>query len=53
MSTFYTFNTALDEDGIQIGSEGIVPFLSTLPMIISMTWLGRWLELRAVNVHDI
>lgn len=26
MGNFYTFNTALDEDGIHIDSEGIVPF---------------------------
>lgn len=51
MSVFYTFSTALDEVGTQIGSEGSVPFLLTLPMIFFMSSLGEWLVTRVVNLH--
>lgn len=53
MNVFFTFSTVLDEDGTQIGSEGSIPFLLTLPMIFFMSSLGEWLESRVVSMHDM
>lgn len=47
--SFILFTSSLGEDGMQIGSEGILPFLLILSVIIFRTSL----ELIAVNLHDV